>query len=172
MSATTRRARQFSPAAFAPKNLALANAATVNPTAFGRRWRDVVPGCGLPDALGLGAKRRIVPVRKFLLPQPQMNHFVLQNFAQGLFGRVARNAAHFITRAALKRLAHKRNRKLNQVFSLANVARRAGQTPIPTDFTRAEFSVEKFGVELLVEGLEVGLKHRSQSFTSFHGART
>ena len=78
-----------------------ATAALVNPANFGRGLRDCVPRLRLTDLPGFGSKLARMSARQLLLVQPQMNHFVLQDFNKSLLGRIAQNAAHLERRAVL-----------------------------------------------------------------------
>ena len=130
--------------------------AGIYPAAFGEGKRDAVPGFGLADGFGFGAKLRRVAARFSGFVKPQVNHFVLQNLAQGRCGRIATHAANRERRREkllwLECLDQKRDGKANQALFDVDSACRAGEAAAPADFAGWQNASEKLAVELVVKG--------------------
>ena len=137
-----------------------ARGAAINPAAFWKRKRDVVARARLPDEARFLAKRRGVTVRQTLHEEPQMNHFVLEDFAQRAFVTVARDATYLKLRRNqnLKRFLQKRNGQADFRLSHFDNARRAREAAAPFYFARWKRRSEIFAIEFGVEALQFGHK--------------
>ena len=102
MQIATTRARPDVADATAPRYLRFTMSARINPAVLRRRKRDAVPRFGLANFARFGAKIWRVSARQMTNVQPQMNHFMFENFAQCRRAVARSHAADFVAGAALK----------------------------------------------------------------------
>lgn len=148
----TRRARDGPTKAPAPRNLRLAARARVNPARFRQRARDAMTRFRLADLPRFVAKLRGVARRQTAPVQPEMNHFMLENFFERDGFGVAKHAANLETGVFEREsVDEKRNRELDHAIFDIDISRRARELATPFNLTRRKLVLEPAGVDLGVE---------------------
>lgn len=156
------RARDGTPVAAAARKFGKTVAARVNPTRSRRGQSDSVTRFGLPDFSRFEAKLSRMAAWQGLNVKPQMNHFVLEDFAQSLLAVAAHDPANRIfgtekrsgaVSCTFKSLDQQRNRQLDEATPHVDVARRARQLAAPNDAARRQNVIEIKRVDLLIKRL-------------------
>ena len=143
--------------AAAARELVIANGTRINPTGARRRQSDVVPRAGLPDGTRLGAKLHCVATGQAPHMQPEMNHFMLEDFTQRERRRITEHAAHFVFGGKegvdAKRVHEQWHRQLDCLLPHINIARGSRELAAPRDAAGRQAALEVSGVQLGIEGL-------------------
>ncbi len=94
-----------------------------------------MPRLLLPDLLCFQSKFARVSTGHSLHMEPQMNHFMLENFHERLFGTVATNAAHLERSAFAPYIGEQRNRQRDEPRLHADVPGSAREATAPSNRT-------------------------------------